>query len=110
MPALAPGEERYTVRGGGAIAVRIHAGDRVRVVDVEGMQRCEIVAADADGAIDPAILGARGDSDASGLKQVLSTDSENARSIRLRLERHGVDLATARAITLFGRESRPGAT
>ena len=60
--------------GGGAIAVPIHAGDHVRVVDVEGMQRCEIVAADAFGAVDPAILGARGDGDASGLKQILSKD------------------------------------
>ena len=58
--------------GGGAIAVPIHAGDRVRLVDVEGMQRCEMVAADAAGVIDPAILGARGISDASGLKQILS--------------------------------------
>ena len=47
--------------GAGAIAVPIHAGDRVRLVDVEGMQACELVAADAAGVIDPAILGARGD-------------------------------------------------
>ena len=106
MPA--PGEERYTVPGGGAVAVPIHAGDRVRVVDVEGMQRCEIVAADAAGAIDPAILGARGDSNAGGLKQILNTDSESARVVRSGLERRGVDLASARAVTLFGGDSRPG--
>ena len=104
--ALAPGEERYTVAGGGAIAVPIHAGDRVRLVNVEGMQRCEIVAADTAGAVDPAILGAGGDSDASGLKQILSTDSESARSVRSGLERRGIDLANARAVTLFGSESR----
>ena len=79
---LAPGEERYTVPGGGAIAVPIHTGDRLRLVDVEGMQRCELVAVDAVGALDPAILGARGDSDASGLKQILSGDSESARTVR----------------------------
>ncbi|MCJ7599671.1 MAG: DUF1989 domain-containing protein, partial [Methyloceanibacter sp.] len=106
--ALAHGEERYTVPGRGAIAVPIHTGDRVRVVDVEGMQRCEIVAADAAGAIDPAILGVPGNSDASGLKQILSTNSESARSVRSGLERRGIDLATARAVTLFGGESRPG--
>jgi glycine cleavage system T protein (aminomethyltransferase) len=105
---LAPGEERYTVPGGGAIAVPIHAGDSVRVVDVEGMQRCEMVGADATGAIDPDILGARGDSDASGLRQILSADSDSARSVRSGLERRGIDLAAARAVTLFGGESRPG--
>jgi aminomethyltransferase len=108
MGSLAPGEERYTVPGGGAIAIAIHAGDRVRMVDVEGMQRCEVVAADAAGAIDTAILGARGDGDASGLKQILSADSESARAVRSGLERRGIDLAAARAVKLFGGESRPG--
>ena len=108
MGSLATGEERYTVPGGGAIAIAIHAGDRVRMVDVEGMQRCEVVAADAAGAIDTAILGARGDGDASGLKQILSADSESARAVRSGLERRGIDLAAARAVKLFGGESRPG--
>ena len=110
IPTLAPGEERYTVPGGGAIAVPIHAGDRVRVVDVEGMQLCEMVAADAMGAIDASIIGARGNSDAGGLKRVLSGNNESARSVRAGIERRGVDLAAARAVTLFGGESRPGDT
>jgi len=110
IPTLAPGEERYTVPGGGAIAVPIHAGDRVRVVDVEGMQLCEMVAADAMGAIDASIIDARGDSDAGGLKRVLSGNSESALSVRAGIERRGVDLAAARAVTLFGGESRPGDT
>ena len=67
---------------------------------------CELVAADATGVIDPAILGARGDSDASGLKQILSGTSESARSVRAGLERRGIDLASARAVTLFGGEFR----
>ena len=108
MSTLAPGEERYTVPGGGAIAVPIHAGDIVRLVDVEGMQRCEVVCADAAGAIDPAMLGLRGNSDASGLKQILSGKDESARLVRAGLERRGIDLSNARSITLFGGESRPG--
>ena len=68
----------------------IHAGDRLRLVDVEGMQRCELVAADAAGAIDPAILGARGDGDARGLKQILSGDERKraCRPRRARAARH----------------------
>jgi aminomethyltransferase len=108
MRALAAGEEIYTVPGGGVIAVPIHAGDRVRVVDVEGMQCCEMVAADAVGAIDASIIGVRGDSDASSLKRILSGNSESARSVRAGLERRSIDLAAARAVTLFGGESRAG--
>jgi len=80
--ALAPGEERYTAPGGGAIAVAIGAGDSIRIVDLEGLQRCEVVAVDAAGIVDPAILGASGDGDASGLKQILSSGEESARSVR----------------------------
>src|SRR4029077_9462072 len=108
MRSLDPGEERYTVPGGGVIAVRIHSSDRLRLVDVEGMQACELVAADAAGVIDPAILGARGSGDASGLKQILSGMSESARLVRAGLERRGIDFARARAVTLFGGESGPG--
>jgi aminomethyltransferase len=108
LRVLAPGEERYTVPGGGVIAVPVHAGDRVRIVDVEGMQACEIVAADAAGAIDPGILGARGDGDAGGIKRILSGGDESARLVRAGLERRGIDLAEALAISLFGGESRPG--
>jgi aminomethyltransferase len=106
--ALAAGEERYTVPGGGVIAVAIHAGDHVRLVDVEGMQRCELVATDSAGIVDPAILGVRGNSEATDLKKILSGDSESERSVRLGLERRGIDLAAARAISLFGGDSRPG--
>ena len=107
---LAQGEERYTAPGGGAITVSIRAGDRVRVVDLEGMQSCELVAADNSGTIDPGILAARGDGDASGLKQVLSGDSESAQMVRAGLSRRGIDLARARAINLFGADSAPGSS
>lgn len=53
LRALTPGEERYTVPGGGIIAVPIGAGDLVRVVNVEGMQLCELVAADREGKLKP---------------------------------------------------------
>ena len=107
--ALAPGEERYTVPGGGAIAVPIHAGDRVRVVDVEGMQRCELVAADDAGNVDPAILGAQrrrrcarpeanSERRTAKARAPSAPGSSGAASI----------LPRARAVTLFGGESRPG--
>jgi len=96
------------VAGGGVNAVPIHAGDQLRLVDLEGMQACEVVAVDAAGAVDPTTLGARADGDATGLRQILSSNSESARSVRSGLERRGIDLARARAINLFGGESRSG--
>src|SRR5262245_10873297 len=54
------------------------------------------------------MLGVRGNSEAMGLKKILSGDSESARSVRLGLERRGTDLAATRAISLFGGDSRTG--
>ena len=36
MPALAPGMERYRVRGGGSTVVQVKAGDSFTVTDSEG--------------------------------------------------------------------------
>ena len=66
------------------------------------------MAADSAGLVDPAMLGVRGNSEAMGLKKILSGDSESARSVRLGLERRGTDLAATRAISLFGGDSRTG--
>ena len=92
------------------IAVPIYAGDRLRVVDLEGMQICELIAADAAGNIDASVIGVRADGDAGGLKRALAADSDSARTVRARLTRRGIDLARARAVGLFGGESRPGAS
>ncbi len=55
--SLAPGVERYLVRGGGSVTVRVGPGDRLRIVDLEGLQACEIVPRGTDGRADAAMLG-----------------------------------------------------
>jgi aminomethyltransferase len=74
------------------------------------MQLCELVTADASGTVDASMIGARADGDARGLKQALAGDRESASIVRAGLERRGIDLAHARAVTLFGGDSRPGAS
>ena len=72
------------------------------------MQRCELVAVDASGNADPSMLGEQGGCDAAGLKQILASGEASAATVRAGLERRGVDLSKARAIALFGGESRAG--
>ncbi|MEF9604847.1 hypothetical protein O4J55_22000, partial [Paracoccus sp. PXZ] len=48
---LPPGVERYAVPGAGAVAVQIAAGDRIEIINDEGGQRCELLAAHADGRL-----------------------------------------------------------
>ena len=98
------GVERYEVPGCGALMIPIAAGDRVTITNTEGGQPAELVAADDKGRIDAAILGAVANSDAAGLKALLS-GGPNAGSglgaLRPGLDRRGIDLARAGALALF---------
>jgi aminomethyltransferase len=60
LRSLPFGTERYVVKGGGSLAVRIAAGDRLKLVDIEGLQPAELVATGGDGRADCAILGVPG--------------------------------------------------
>ena len=109
MRLLPPGVERYTIKGGGAAVVTLHQGDRISVTDVEGLQPCELIVANQQGHVDPGLLGETASTPADGLRTVLQSATESARSIERTLGRHGIDLSAACAIRLFGAGSRAGA-
>ncbi|MCU9850634.1 aminomethyltransferase family protein [Defluviimonas sp. WL0024] len=98
---LPPGTERYVVPGAGAILVPVAAGDRIMVVNDEGGQPCEIVAAGPDGKIDAAILGQSPNADAAGLKALLASDEPSLRGLRRGIAARGIDLARAGALRAF---------
>ena len=93
------GRERHVVQGGGALLVNVHPGDRVQIINDEGAQGCELVAAGMDGQIDAGILGATANSTAEGLKAMLALGGLGR--LRQGLQRRKVDLAQAGAIRLF---------
>ncbi|MDZ4311591.1 MAG: DUF1989 domain-containing protein [Cypionkella sp.] len=100
------GLEKFEVPGGGAWLIALGVGDRVTVVNLEGGQRAELIAADDQGRVDPGILGASGNSDASGLMALLAEGkAPGLAGLRLGIERRGINLASARAITCFGEAS-----
>ena len=107
--ALPPGSERYHVPGSGAVLVDIEPGDRVTIQNAEGGQPCELVAFEPGGRIDPAILGTRGNSDASGLKALLVNGDESLAKFRMGLTRRQVDLGRAEAVRLFDSFTPAGA-
>jgi aminomethyltransferase len=105
------GQERYEVPGNGAILIRLGAGDAVTVKNPEGGQRAELVAADETGRIDAAVLGVAANSDAAGLKALLAAGprlGSGLGGLRIGLERRGIDLGKAGAISLFGAATPAG--
>lgn len=109
LPTLPPGTERYRVAGGGSAVVRLLPGDILRVVDVEGRQRAEVVAF-VDGRCDAGALGAEAGGGAAGLEALLAEGGASARRLRAALEREGLGRGRLASIDLFGPDSRPGET
>jgi aminomethyltransferase len=106
---LRSGLERFEVAGGGAWLVAIYTGDRVTVINNEGRQRAELVAADEKGRIDPQILGVNSNSDAAGLKSLLAANQGSGLAgLRLGIEKRGLDLGQAKAIACFDEASLAG--
>lgn len=104
------GFERHVVPGGGALLVAIGAGDRLTLVNDEGGQRAELIAATKTGRIDAALLGAVSNSQADGLKAMLAAaDGAGLARLRQGLARRGVDLAQAGALRLFAPDTPAGA-
>ncbi len=108
MPSLAPGLERYRVKGGGSVVIRVAAGDRVTLIDLEGGQPCEVSFIGQDGRFDAHGLGTAFTNHAEGLKAILSMPGESAVRTLAALKRRGADLAQAGALRLFGSQSTPG--
>ena len=72
LRTLPPGMERYRVRGGGAVVVKLEPGDQLNVVDPEGGQPCEIAAFDLSGAEATELLGQAASGPALGMAAILS--------------------------------------
>jgi len=102
------GHERYEVPGSGAILVEVEPGDHVVLVNDEGGQPVEILAADGEGRTSSGVLKEQGSADPEGLKMLLAQDLQGMRAVRLGLERRNIDIARAKALRIFGAASTAG--
>lgn len=89
MPVFEPGTERYFVRGGGAVVLRLLPDDELAIVDLEGRQRCELALFSPDGKPDPAALGLSASSASSGIARLL-IGTEETQDVARVLRDHGV--------------------
>ena len=106
------GRERHVIPGGGALMLRLGAGDRLTVVNDEGGQIAELVATTTEGRIDAAILGQAANSGAEGLKAMLALGDaagEGLARLRRGIAGKGIDLARAGALRVFAPDTSPGA-
>lgn len=100
--------ERYEVAGLHALLIPLREGDNIRVVNHEGGQRAELIAADENGRIDAGVIGTKSNGTGEGTRALLMSGGTGLASLRKGLERRGIDLSTAGAVTLFGPDTRAG--
>ncbi|GAB1361700.1 aminomethyltransferase family protein [Rhodobacter sp.] len=106
------GLERHVIPGGGAQVLQLMSGDKLTLINDEGGQPAEIVAAAKDGRIDAAILGQAPNSQAEGLKALLAIGDaagEGLARLRRGLSARQIDLGKAGAIRVFAPDTKAGA-
>ncbi|GAB5471395.1 MAG: DUF1989 domain-containing protein [Rhodospirillales bacterium] len=115
QPGLArrrPGEERYRVPAGGSLVIALAAGDRLTLLNPEGLQAGEVAAFTLDGRPAHGQLGAPPPSAShgplEGLLAGLSDGSQTAQRVAAGLTRQGIDWRRAEGLRLFGDDGPPG--
>ncbi|MEO1846563.1 MAG: DUF1989 domain-containing protein, partial [Pseudomonadota bacterium] len=101
--------ERYTVSGGGSIVFELFYDDSITIIDPEGSQPGELIAFDKNGKPDCAGLSDDEPVKASGFQQSMSVRSDSSQQLLEGLKRRNIDPAQAKALSLFGTETPPGA-
>ncbi len=110
LPRLAPGTERYWLRGGGALVLKLFAGDEATILDPEGRQPCEVAAFARDGRSDLAALGLDAAGEAPGINRLLAGADGMAEEAVAQLRRHSLPVRADKAAALLGRDTAPGVT
>lgn len=105
---LPPGLERYTVQGGGALVLALFPGDELLIRNLEGAQRGELVVY-IEGRNDAGALGVKANEPAEGLRALLTATGEEGQRLYAAVRNHGIDLAGARGLSLFARDTPAGA-
>lgn len=108
LNTLPPDTERYVVRAGGITALELAGGDRIEVVNPEGMQVGEITVFDARGNSDMQLIGVQTDGKAEGFKTILDGNDASAIKLARTLKFRGISLDSAHSTSIFSRESRAG--
>ncbi|MDE1169109.1 MAG: DUF1989 domain-containing protein [Pseudomonas sp.] len=104
-----PGIERHIVRGGGFLLIELAAGDHLEIVDLEGLQACELLAFDAQGRDALGALGLQGSAASLFVAGQLQRPEYPFALARKRLQAHQVDVRhLPAAASLWGQQTPAG--
>ncbi|MBT7745387.1 MAG: DUF1989 domain-containing protein [Alphaproteobacteria bacterium] len=100
VQTLEPGVERFRVRGGGTLTIEVFAGDRLRVIDIEGRQPAELLALSKSRG-DSVLLGATTSDPSPWFGNIAAS-----KRVGREMARFGVTQRDLSTVHLFGHDSR----
>ncbi len=100
--------ERYVVHGNAVVAFPLLTGDRVELVDPEGLQCAHIVAVNAASEFRTEQLGLKTNVPASQILELLNRKTPSAAKFRQKLKTIGVNLVDARAAEVLTGDTAAG--
>ena len=108
VPFLPHGVERHVIPGGGSRGIKIDKGDKITLVDKEGLQIAEMVFFAPDGISDAGMLGLKGVGKAKNIINTLSSGDLSGKKVLIALDKSGFDIINADAIQVFEEFSKAG--
>ena len=92
--------ERYIIKAQGLIGVDIFSGDKIKIINTEGGQVCEIVVFDNSGKNNQSIIGKKSNSDAKFIKYVL-TNSNDKKILLDKLKKKKINFNNTKSSNFF---------
>ncbi len=100
------GRERYCIRGGAMVVIALNPGDKIEIVDPEGLQCVHIVAFEASGTYCSGQFSPTRMTQGLQLASMLQQPSSGAKKISDKLKLFDIDLASAPTAVLLDGETQ----
>ena len=104
---LPENNERYIVKGQGLIGIDIFSGDKIKIINIEGGQTCEICVFDDIGKNKQSIIGEKSNGDAEFIKYILS-ESNDRKILLNKLKKKKIDFNNAKSSNFFDHNTLVG--
>ena len=96
--------ERYIVKAQGLIGLDIFSGDKIKIINTEGGQLCEVIVFDSSGKNNQSIIGEKINGDAKFIKYILSNNNDK-KLLLDKLKKKKIDFNKAKSSNFFDQDS-----
>jgi len=106
LPALGNDLENYLVTAGGSLTLKLEQGDKIKIINLEGLQQAELVVFNAKGKCDLGPLSLKKEHSGDLTKNILTSNDESAQIASQKLRRLGHEVNSInQSILVFSKDA-----